>query len=332
MSRLVLIDGNAILHRAYHALPSSMTNAKGEPTNAVYGFVAMTLRVIEALEPTHLAVAFDRPGPTFRKKLYKKYQAQRPDMEDALVSQISKVHHVLESMKIAIYELDGFEADDVIGTIASKAVCDTKDVKRKKDVSHITNHVFQINEVIIVTGDRDLLQLVNEQVKLYMPVKGLSDAKLFDEKEAEVRMGVPPRQIVDLKGLMGDPSDNYPGVAGIGPKTAISLLQQFDSIENLYTHLADIANPAVREKLTKDKDNALLSYKLATVVTDAPVLFEVDKTELPDDFLTSEVIEEFGNLGFRTLLRRLTELNKKVNGVEEKKVKKKDDSEQIGMF
>lgn len=321
MSKLVLIDGNAILHRAYHALPSSMTNSKGEPTNAVYGFVAMTLRVIETLNPTHLAVAFDRPGPTFRKKLYKKYQAQRPDMENALVSQVGKVHKVLEAMKIAIYELDGFEADDVIGTIATRSTVGSTQSAEKS-----------MNEVVVVTGDRDLLQLVNDKVKLYMPVKGLSDAKLFDEKEAEARMGVPPRQIIDLKGLMGDPSDNYPGVAGIGPKTAISLLQQFDSIDNLFSQLEKVTNPAVREKLTNDKDNALLSQKLATVVTHAPVAFFPDDTKLPEDFLTTEVIEEFGNLGFRTLLRRLTELNKKVNGIEEKKQEKKDDSEQIGMF
>lgn len=340
MSWLVLIDGNAILHRAYHALPPSLTNKNGEPTNAVYGFVGMLLRVIEDLKPTHLAVAFDRPAPTFRKKMYSPYQAQRPDMEDTLVSQVSKIHHVVKSMGIASYGLDGYEADDVMGTIANKVVKSGNShaelvsaSKSKKIPKQVRDDISYLDEVVIVTGDRDLLQLVNKKVKLYMPVKGLSDAKLFGEKEAEERMGVPPSQIADLKGLMGDPSDNYPGVSGIGPKTAVSLLQQFGSVENLYTHLDQVANPSVRDKLLKDKDNALLSFKLATVVTDVPVEFDTEKMKLPDDFLTQEVIEAFGNLGFRTLLRRLTDLNRKVHGVKETKIEvKKDDSEQMGMF
>ncbi|MEK7166678.1 MAG: 5'-3' exonuclease H3TH domain-containing protein [Patescibacteria group bacterium] len=294
MSRLVLIDGNAILHRAYHALPPSLTNGKGEPTNAVYGFVAMLLRVIENLKPTHLAVAFDRPKPTFRKKLFKDYQAQRPEMEAALSGQIEKVHNVVEAFKIPIYELDGFEADDVIGTIAAK-------FQKEKNT-----------EIVIVTGDRDLLQLVNDQVKLFMPVKGLSEGKLFGVIEAEERMGVAPMQIVDLKALMGDASDNYPGVAGIGPKTAAGLLKKYGTLEQVYNHLEKIT-PNVTEKLKKYRDNAFLSQKLATVVTDAPIDFSSDKTQLPDDLLTKEVIETFGELGFRTLLTRLSKMTNKSN-------------------
>ncbi len=293
MQRLVLLDGNAILHRAYHALPSSLTNPKGEPTNAVYGFVAILLKVITDLKPTHLAVAFDRPAPTFRKKLLKSYQAHRPEMEDNLSSQVDKVHTVVSAFQIPIFEMDGFEADDMIATIA------TKSQKQGMD------------EIVVVTGDRDLLQLVNHKVKLFMPVKGLNEAKLFGEKETEERMGVTPAQIPDLKALMGDASDNYPGVAGIGPKTAIGLIQQFGNVANIYKKLNQIKNPSVLEKLKKDKDNALLSYKLAVVVRDAPIEFNPNQARLAEDLLTRQVINAFGELGFKTLLKRLTELSKK---------------------
>lgn len=321
MSRLVLIDGNAILHRAYHALPPTLTNSKGESTNAVYGFVAILLKVIEDLKPTHLAVAFDRAAPTFRKELFKDYQAQRPEMEEALVGQVDKVHEVLHAMQVPIFEMDGYEADDVIGTIAQKSLVISHQSSDKK-----------ISEVVVVTGDRDLLQLVNDRVKLYMPVKGLTEAKLFGEIEAEERMGVTPRQIPDFKALAGDPSDNYPGVTGIGPKTAANLLKQFGNIEMLYSHLDKVVSPILREKLEKDKENALLSLKLAIVVTDAPVEFDPKQAQLPKDFLTREVIEAFGKLGFKTLLKRLTEMsNVKNKGAIETKDGKKAEIEKKQM-
>ncbi len=313
MSRLVLIDGNAILHRAFHALPA-MNNSKGQPTNAVYGFVSMLFAVIKELKPTHIAVAFDRPKPTFRKQLFKEYQSQRPEMDKELVSQIKIVHQVLETMRISIYEKDGYEADDVIGTITKQSV-------NKK-----------VDEVIVMTGDRDLLQLVNKKVKLYMPVKGLTEAKLYGEKETEERMGVPPGQITDLKGLMGDASDNYPGVAGIGPKTAILLLKEFGSVASVYKHLSKLKNPSLVEKLTKDKKNALLSHQLATVVTDAPIDFDAQKSEL-HDLATREVIELFGSLEFKTLLKRLLNLQnyEAEKSIQETNVKTKKD-DQLGLF
>lgn len=314
--RLVLIDGNAILHRAYHALPPSLTNKKGEPTNAVYGFVSILLRVIADLKPTHLAVAFDRPKPTFRKELFRAYQAQRPEMDEQLIPQVETVHKVLEAMKIPVYEKDGYEADDIIGTI-------TEQVQRGKGKKE------KINAVVVVTGDRDLLQLVNHKVKLFMPVKGLTEAKLFGEKEAEERMGVAPAQIPDFKALAGDPSDNYPGVTGIGPKTAVGLLKQYGTLEKVYTHLEKI-NPGVAEKLKKDRDNAFLSQKLATVVADAPVSFDPEKAKVPEDFLTREVIDVFGELGFKTLLKRLTEMNK--GKTEKKEISQQPEKRQMELF
>ncbi|HCM37462.1 MAG: polymerase I protein [Candidatus Gottesmanbacteria bacterium GW2011_GWB1_43_11] len=314
MNKLVLIDGNAILHRAFHALPPSLTTPDGQPTNAVYGFVAILLRVIEELKPTHLAVAFDRAKPTFRKTLFKEYQAHRPKMEDALVSQVDIVHRVVTAMKMPIFEQDGFEADDLLGSIAKQVGSSQSAVRSKK-----------IDDTVIVTGDRDLLQLVNHQVKLFMPVKGLTESKLFGEKEAQERMGVVPKLIPDLKALMGDASDNYPGVAGIGPKTAVALLNQFGSVEKLYQHLDQVVNPSVREKLEKDRDNAMLSHKLATVVTDAPIKFVPEKAQLAKDLLTQEVIELFGNLGFKTLLKRMGKMMQKEVPGETKPIKKKDE-------
>src|SRR5581483_3848194 len=188
MKKLVLIDGNAILHRAFHALPSSLTTKNGEPINATYGFVSMLLRIVVDLKPTHIAVAFDTPVETFRKAQYVGYQAQRPRMESELSSQFDKTYKALEAMNIPIYKVERYEADDVIGTIA----------KQCRD---------KIDEVVVVTGDRDILQLVDDKkVFVYMPVKGLTNAKLYDEKAVIERMGLKPSQIVDLKALMGDSS------------------------------------------------------------------------------------------------------------------------------
>lgn len=325
MFRLVLIDGNAILHRAYHALPP-LTNQKGEPTHAVYGFIAMLLRVIEDLKPSHLAVTFDRPKPTFRKKMFEAYQAHRPKMEEALSSQVEKVHTVVSAMNIPVYEADGFEADDVIATLTSQVLRVKHDAKSELP-----------SEVVIVTGDRDLLQLVNDKVKLYMPVKGVNEAKLFGEKEAEKRMGVVPALVPDFKALAGDASDNYPGVAGIGPKTAITLLKKFGGIKQIYQKLNQVEKESVREKLVKDKENAFLSFKLAHVIDTAPVQFDPLQTKLTD-FLTRETIEVFGELGFKTLLKRLTKMSQrneeKSNSPIEKKKddKSKVEEEQMGLF
>jgi len=203
MGKLVLIDGNAILHRAFHALPP-MTNKMGEPTNAIYGLVSMFLRVIQDLKPTHIAVAFDEKEPTFRHKEFKEYQSQRPPVAEDLSSQFEKARNFFKAAGVPVYSMPGFEADDVIGTIADKSK----------------------ENVVIVTGDRDQLQLINDKIKLYMPIAGLANAKLFGEVETKERMGVAPNLIDDYKALVGDPSDNYHGVPGIGPKTAIDLLEK----------------------------------------------------------------------------------------------------------
>ena len=302
MNRLVLIDGNAILHRAYHALPP-LTAPDGSVVNAVYGFTSMLFKLFIDLKPTHIIVAFDRPKPTFRKQLFAGYQAKRPEMDEELSTQIAKVHDVITSFGIPIYEVDGYEADDVIGTLAKQAVNKT--------------------QVVIVTGDRDLLQLVEgDRILTYMPVKGLSEAKIYGEKEARERLGVEPQQIPDYKALAGDQSDNYPGVAGIGPKTASQLLETFGSVEKLYQAIAkkdtrlEKFSQNVLEKLAHGAEDAVLSKDLATVRTDVPIHINLDEAKIDtlDRPQARKALEDFH---FSSLVKRLEKMGK-----EETKVKK----------
>lgn len=287
--KLVLIDAFAILHRAFHAIPP-LTNKKGEPTNAVYGFVSMILRVITDLNPDCLAVCFDVKVPTFRHKEYKEYQSQRPPMADELSSQIGKAKDFLEAANIPVYLKEGYEADDLLGTIAKKGDFDS---------------------VIIATGDKDILQLVDNKIKIYMPIAGLSSAKLFGEKEAKERIGVDPVQIPDYKALVGDPSDNYPGVNGIGPKTAIKLLEKYSNIDKIYAHLKEI-EPNVREKLDKGKKDVLLFHRLATIICDVDV--KIDFKEMKKwNIASSGVLKLFEEFGFKTLTKRIREVREKTD-------------------
>jgi len=284
MKRLVLIDGHAILHRAYHAFPKTLRTRQGEIVNAVYGFTRMLLRVIEDLQPDYLAVAFDLPKPTFRHAEYVGYQAQRPVMEAELADQIERVRQVVRTLRIPIFEKEGYEADDVIGTLARQAA------QRRI-------------EAVIVTGDRDIMQLVGRRVKVYAPVKGFSQAKLFGPKEVKDLLGVKPEQIVDYKALVGDTSDNYPGVPGIGPKTAVQLLNQYHRLEAVYKHLKEI-RPVVARKLKEGKESAVLSRKLARIVTKVPLKLNLKTCRL-QDFDQEEVRRLFTELEFKSLLRKL---------------------------
>lgn len=288
MNKLVLIDGHAILHRAFHALPA-LTTKRGEPINAVYGLVSMLLRVIGDLNPTHLAVCFDVKAPTFRHKTFKDYQAQRPAMAEELAGQIEKSKKVVEALGIPIYEKAGFEADDLIGTIASGVR----------------------EEVIIVSGDRDLLQLVDNRVKLYMPLVGLATAKLFGPAEVKEKMGIGPDLIPDYKALVGDPSDNYAGVPGIGPKTAIRLLEKFGSLAGVYKNLKEIPEK-IREKLEKGKQSAEMSYQLATIVRNVPLAFNLeDCAKWKID--SQKVLDLFREFGFKTLVERVKKVGRKLD-------------------
>lgn len=288
MQKLVLIDGNAILHRAFHALPP-LTSRDGQIANAVYGFFSMFLKILEDLKPQYIIVCFDRAAPTFRKTLYVGYQAKRPKMADELVPQIAKVHGILKEAKVEIFEIDGYEADDLIGTLANQA----QSVKLKA----------QNLETIIVSGDRDMLQLVNSHVKVLAPVTGITKMILFDEQKVEEKYGINPSQIIDYKALVGDASDNYPGVRGIGPKTAGSLLKKYGGFENMYKNINSLP-PKISEKLAIDAEQAALAKKLATIVTDAPVTLNLNDCSL-ENFNIGDLKEEFEKLGFKSLLKRL---------------------------
>jgi DNA polymerase-1 len=291
VSKLILIDGHAILHRAYHAFPMTLTTRRGELVNAVYGFTRMLLTVIDQQKPEYIATAFDTATPSFRKEKYIGYQAKRPQMDLELKDQIERVKQVVRSLNIPIFEVPGFEADDVIGTLVVKA---TK--------SKIKNQKSKL-EIVIVTGDKDLFQLIKPGVIVMTPGRGVGESELFDEEKVKQYLGVRPDQIIDYKALVGDPSDNYPGVNGIGPKTAIELLKNFQNLDNIYEHLNKI-EPKLRDKLREEKDEAYLSKLLATIVTKTPVKLKFKKCRVAD-YDREKVKKLFEELEFRSLLNKL---------------------------
>jgi DNA polymerase-1 len=312
MKKLVLIDGNAIIHRAFHALPP-LSTPDSQPINAVYGFFMMLLKIVEDLNPEYLVVCFDKKAPTFRKQLYVGYQATRPKPSDDLIPQFDMVHKVLDSAKIKHFEIDGYEADDLIGTISKEA--------KNKDL-----------QTIIVSGDRDLLQLVNSKVLMLAPIIGMTKMTLFDEVKVREKYGLEPWQIVDYKALVGDPSDNYPGVTGIGPKTASNLISKYRTLEGVYEHLAELS-PQIQAKLAADAEQAALAKRLATIVVDAPVKFEEVEAEI-EKIDKKELKKVFEKLGFKSLLGRLEkEKAKRVqNPPSSKASEDKDDSEQMNLL
>lgn len=260
---LVLFDGNAIIHRAFHALPPLTLSKTGDLVNAVYGFAQMLLKVINELEPTHYAIAFDRAAPTFRHDMFKEYKAQRPETPADLTSQFGRVRELVETFGMPIIELDGYEADDILGTLSRQA--------KEQGI-----------ETIIVTGDADAMQLVSPGVKvLYPKPRGsFSDTILYDESKVTEKYGVKPEQITDLKGLKGDLSDNIPGVKGIGEKTAQKLISQFGSIEQIYNRIDNVTPEKLRENLKNNEADARQSKTLATIVTDAPVNLDIAQSQV----------------------------------------------------
>lgn len=285
--KFVIIDGNALVHRAFHALPPTMSTKDGEIVNAVYGFTMILLKVIKDLEPNYMAVTFDLAAPTFRHKEYIEYKANRVKQVDELYQQFPRVKEVVKAFDIPIYEQEGFEADDVIATLV-----------RDKAVEKIQS--------IIVTGDMDTLQLVDENTEVYTMHKGISDTMVYDIKKVKERFdGLSPEQMVDYKALRGDPSDNIPGVKGIGEKGAISLLKKFKTLENLYQNLeSNKISDRYRQLLADQKKEALMSKKLATMVDNVPIDFSLNNTKVKN-FDTNKVIPLFQELEFKSLISKL---------------------------
>lgn len=297
-----MIDGNAIVHRAYHALPP-LSAPDGTVVNALYGFLSMFFTVITDLKPEYIIVSFDISKPTHRQALYAGYQQGRPTLTDDLIAQFAMIHEALEKMNISIFEVEGYEADDVIGTIANQmSSLVTGQSRLNRDQSS------EIIETIILTGDRDLLQLVNKTTKVLMPIVGVKETKLYDEAAVEEKFGVTPAQFIDYKALVGDASDGYPGVTGIGPKTASSLLQKYNTFEYMYEHLGELPQK-IAEKLATDAEQAALAKKLAAIVTDVPVTCKIEKCRWRD-FDTNGAMKVFQIYGFDSLIRRFGALFK----------------------
>jgi DNA polymerase-1 len=285
---LLLFDGNALVHRAFHALPPLTQHKTGELVNAVYGFASTLLKVFADFRPTHWAIAFDRPTPTFRHEMFEEYKAQRPATPEELKSQIKKVHQLVEAFHIPVFEIDGFEADDVLGTLGKQA--------NEQGI-----------ETIIVTGDNDMLQVVLPRVKALAPRRSFTDTVLYDEQAVEQKYGIKPEQLADLKALAGDVSDNIPGVPGVGEKTASKLLQQYGSLQGIYDHIEDITPARLQDTLREYRPQAFQSKELSTIVKDVPIKLDL-KTCQVSHYDRNEVARLFQELEFINLLPRLPQM------------------------
>ena len=287
--KLVLVDGHALAYRAFFALPvDGFSTSQGELTNAVYGFTMMLLHALQEEKPEYIAVTFDAPTPTFRHEEFEEYKAHRPPMREEMRSQMERIRHVVQALNIPAFEVPGYEADDLIGSLAQQAS-------------------DQELETIIITGDNDIFQLVTPLVKVVTPGghrQRFSDAKLYDEKGVKEKYGVAPTLLVDYKGLVGDKSDNIPGVAGVGDKTARQLIQRYGTIEEIYEHLDEIESTRARKSLAGQKERALLSKRLSTIVTDVPINLNLEQCRA-SDYDRDEVIALFRELEFRSLVQRL---------------------------
>src|SRR3989344_4978078 len=294
MKRLVLVDGNALLHRAYHAVPP-FTTSKGELVNAVYGFSSMILKAISELVPQFIAVAWDEKGPTFRHQAYTQYKATRGPADDGLSGQYKRVHEVVHAFNIPEFRLSGYEADDLIGTLTVQA-------RKLKIVRQLADCKL---EIIIVTGDRDIMQLIDKNIKVLMPKKTLQDVGLYGLEEFVAKYGFFPKQLIDYKGLAGDASDNIPGVAGIGDVTATKLIHQFETIEGIYKPENLKTLPArTQALLAEGAESAVMSKKLATLDLKAPIKLDLGKCKV-HDFDREKVVQLFEELEFKSLIGRL---------------------------
>lgn len=281
---LMVIDGNSLMHRAFYAIPPLSTK-KGIYTNAVYGFMNMLFKLIEEYHPEYIGVAFDRKAPTFRHKEYKEYKGTRQKTPEILVPQFDTLKKLLSAMNIAIYERDGYEADDILGTFAR--IAGEKGMK-----------------AYLVTGDRDALQLIDENVNVLMTKKGITDIRIYDEKALHEDYGITPAQVIEMKSLMGDSSDNIPGVPGVGKKTAFKLINEYGTLENVYAHIDEISGKKLKENLEKYKAQAFLSKRLATIIKDAPVDISIADCcyDIPRSLELKELLME---LEFSSILSRL---------------------------
>lgn len=288
--KLLILDGHSLMNRAFYALPP-LTNAEGLHTNALYGFTSMLFKMKEEIKPDYIVCTFDRKAPTFRHEEYKDYKAGRKKMPPELAEQFPTLKDLLKLFAIDIFEIDGFEADDLIGTLAVFA--------EHKDI-----------EVFIVTGDRDALQLASDNINVVITKKGMTEKEVYDKKRMIEDLGVTPSQFIDVKGLMGDSSDNIPGVPGIGEKTAYKLIQQYGSIEKVLENIDNIAGNKIKQNLIDFSEQAIFSKKLATIITNVPIDIDIDSIKSKETFDISGLRQMFFKLQFKTLVDKLPNENK----------------------
>ncbi len=284
--KLLIIDGHSLLYRAFHALPP-LSNGRGQMTNAVYGFLLILFKAIKDVEANYVVACFDTKKPTFRHEEFKEYKVHRAPMPDGLISQMPLMKKVLEAMQVPIFEKEGFEADDLVATIATRAKAEAM--------------------VYILSGDLDNLQLVDESVRVYTMGRGIKDSVIYDSAKVVERFGVLPNQMNDFKALTGDTSDNVPGVPGIGKVAAADLISRFGSVENLYSELATdtaVLKPKIKEALKNNKENAFLSLRLVDTKKDVPMEFDLQACKF-SEFNETEVVAIFAELGFTSLMEKL---------------------------
>lgn len=285
MERLLILDSNSLLNRAFYAIPP-LTNSEGIHTNAVYGFTNMLFKMKEEIKPDYIVAAFDRKAPTFRHKEYEDYKAGRKKMPPELGEQFPLVKEVLNLLAVNIYEIDGFEADDIIGTLAQFA--------EKNGI-----------EVFIVTGDRDALQLASDNIKVVITKKGVTETAVYNKEAFIEEFGVTPTQYIDVKGLMGDKSDNIPGVPGVGEKTAFKLISTYGSMEGVLSHIDKISGKKLKENLETYSEQAIFSKKLATIMTEVPIEFDLEDIKSQENYNKEELKKLFFKLGMKSLLAKL---------------------------
>lgn len=289
--KLVILDGNSLIYRAFFAMPD-MTNSEGIHTNALYGFISMIFKIKKEFNPDYIIAAFDKKAPTFRHLQYDEYKAGRKKMPQELVQQLPYLKKFLELYGIKSFEMDGYEADDLIGTLSVYA--ESQDM-----------------EVFVVTGDRDALQLATDNVKVVINKKGITDTVIYDRDRIIKDLGVTPKEFIDVKGLMGDKSDNIKGVPGIGEKTAYKLVQEYKSIENVLQNIDKLKGNKLKENLTEYSEQAIFSKKLATIVTEVPVELEIGDVK-PNMKIDLDGVEKlFAQLQLKTLYKRIPELELK---------------------
>ncbi len=292
--KLILIDGNAIFHRAYHSTPPFQTSS-GEFTNAVYGFVRMLFDVYLKQRPDYLGIAWDMSKKTFRSEEFSEYKAHRPPPPPNLYEQLPRLKQIVKAFHIPQFELEGYEADDLLGTLSLLA-------EQESDL-----------KTIILTGDRDALQLVSEKVNVLVPLKGISETKLFTPEEVKNTYGITPEQMIDYKGLCGDSSDNLPGIQGIGPKTAVALIQKYHTFENILSHCEELP-PAQAKKIRENLENGIMSKKLATIIRNIPLNFDLEEYRTTS-INYEEIKGLFEALEFKTLLKKLFDLEKQYKNI-----------------